>query len=99
MNATTATLDTTAQQPDLAVLDDPQEQQRFTRWREGRDGQRVGESVLRLSGMYCAACADTIEQALMGVPGVQSARVSASAERARIEWDPSRTRVDRKSVV
>lgn len=93
MNATTATLDTAAQQPDLAVLDDPQEQQRFTRWREGRDGQRVGESVLRLSGMYCAACADTIEQALMGVPGVQSARVSASAERARIEWDPSRTRV------
>lgn len=93
MNAPTATLDTTARQPDLAVLDDPQEQQRFTRWSEGRDGQRIGESVLRLSGMYCAACADTIEQALMGVPGVQSARVSASAERARIEWDPSRTRV------
>jgi Cu2+-exporting ATPase len=92
MNAPTATLDLNAQ-ADLAVLDDPQEQQRFTRWRVDRDGRRTGESVLRLSGMYCAACADTIEQALMSVPGVQSARVSASAERARIEWDPARTRV------
>jgi Cu2+-exporting ATPase len=79
--------------PELAVLDDPQEQQRFTRWRVDRDGHRTGESVLRLSGMWCAACADTIEQALMAVPGVASARVSASAERARIEWDPARTRV------
>ncbi|WP_157266732.1 heavy metal translocating P-type ATPase [Azohydromonas aeria] len=106
MNAPTApldnALDTPTQTPtpqpqsqptELAVLDDPQEQQRFTRWRVDRDGHRTGESVLRLSGMWCAACADTIEQALMGVPGVASARVSASAERARIEWDPARTRV------
>ncbi|NML15464.1 heavy metal translocating P-type ATPase [Azohydromonas caseinilytica] len=92
MNAPTATLESPVP-PELAVLDDPQEQQRFTRWRVGRDGQRKGESVLRLSGMYCAACADTIEQALMAVPGVESARVSASAERARIEWDPARTRM------
>jgi Cu2+-exporting ATPase len=93
MNASTATLAPSSQPTDLTVLDDPQEQQRFTRWRVDREGRRVGESVLRLSGMYCAACADTIEQALMAVPGVESARVSASAERARIEWDPARTRV------
>jgi Cu2+-exporting ATPase len=92
MNASTATLDTNTL-ADLAVLDDPQEQQRFTRWRVAKDGRRTGESVLRLSGMWCAACADTIEQALMAVPGVESARVSASAERARIEWDPARARV------
>ncbi len=41
----------------IAVLDDPLEQQRFTRWSTGRDGQRVAESTLRLSGMYCVACA------------------------------------------
>ncbi|WP_066339700.1 heavy metal translocating P-type ATPase [Azohydromonas lata] len=94
MNASTATFaPSTPEQHDLAVLDDPQEQQRFTRWRVDRQGRRMGESVLRLSGMWCAACADTIEQALAAVPGVESARVSASAERARIEWDPQRVRV------
>ena len=76
----------------IAVLDDPLEQQRFTRWSTGRDGQRVAESTLRLSGMYCAACAGIIEQALHGVDGVSQATVSASGQRAAVRWDPQRTR-------
>jgi Cu2+-exporting ATPase len=76
----------------IAVLDDPLEQQRFTRWSTGRDGQRVADSTLRLSGMYCAACAGTIEQALHSVDGVQQATVSAAGQRAAVRWDPQRTR-------
>jgi Cu2+-exporting ATPase len=78
--------------PDIAVLDDPLEQQRFTRWSTGSDGERVAESTLRLSGMYCAACAGIIEQALCGVDGVSAASVSAAGERAAVRWDPQRTR-------
>lgn len=76
---------------DLAILDDPVEQRRFTRWEEGADGRRLAESSWLLSGMYCAACAGLIEQALGGVPGVEEVQVSAAAQRARVRWDPART--------
>ena len=78
--------------PDASVLDDPLEQQRFTRWSTGSDGVRVAESTLRLSGMYCAACAGTIESALSAVDGVRAATVSAAGQRAAVRWDPQRTR-------
>ena len=78
--------------PDTAaVLDDPLEQGRFTRWVVAKDGRRLGESSLQLSGMYCAACADTIERALAAVPGVGSASVSAAGQRATVRWDPALT--------
>ena len=76
----------------VAVLDDPMEQGRFTRWVVAGDGRRLGESSLQLSGMYCAACADTIEHALAAVIGVSSASVSAAGQRATVRWDPMLTR-------
>lgn len=75
----------------LEVLDDPVEQQRFTRWVERADGSRVADSAFALSGMYCAACAGQIEAALHQVEGVLEARVSASAHSAQVRWDPTRT--------
>jgi P-type Cu2+ transporter len=75
------------------VVDDPLELASFTRWSTGADGQRRGESSLQVSGMVCAACAGHHRDALAGVPGVQSARVSAAAQRATVVWDPARTRV------
>ncbi|MDZ7813598.1 MAG: cation-translocating P-type ATPase [Ideonella sp.] len=75
----------------LEVLDDPVEQQRFTRWVECADGSRVADSAFALSGMYCAACAGQIESALLQVEGVIEARVSASAHSAQVRWDPRRT--------
>ena len=76
---------------ELIAVDDPLEQGRFTRWVEA-DGRRLGESSLQLSGLHCAACAGTIEQALRAVPGVRSARVSAAVQRAIVTWDPARAR-------
>jgi len=93
MNTSTIPAPPTADRtPDVAVLDDPLEQQRFTRWSTGSDGRRIAESTLRLSGMYCAACAGIIEQALAGVDGVSAATVSAAGQRAAVRWDPQRTR-------
>ena len=80
---------------DVAVLDDPLEQQRFTRWTTDAAGQRMADSTLQLSGMTCAACAGIIEQALMDVEGVTDARVSAAGQRAAVRWDPQRTRASR----
>ena len=74
------------------VLDDPLEQGRFTRWVAGPQGQRWAESSLQLAGLRCAACSGIVEQALSGITGVLSVRVSAAAERATVCWDPERTR-------
>ena len=48
------------------------------------------ESQVVLEGMYCAACALTIEDALRAVPGVVQADVSAATRRARVVWQPGR---------
>lgn len=77
---------------DFTVLDDPVEQGDFTQMHES-DGQSVAESVLMVQGMYCAACADTVECALQGLPGVQAAQVHAATRRLTVRWDPARTRL------
>lgn len=77
---------------DFSVLDDPVEQNDFTEFKE-IDGQTVAESVLLVQGMYCAACADTVEYALQDLPGVRSARVHAATRRLMLQWEPGATRM------
>jgi Cu2+-exporting ATPase len=48
---------------------------------------------LGLSGMYCAACAITIEAALQTVPGVRDVQVQGAVQRARLVIDPQRARL------
>jgi Cu2+-exporting ATPase len=76
----------------LAAVDEPEEVARFTRWQSDAAGARIGVSSFQLSGMHCAACAGIIEQAVAGLEGVHEVRVSASAQRATVHWDPARTR-------
>ena len=45
---------------------------------------------LGLSGLYCAACALTIEAALQRVPGVRDVQVQGATQRARLLIDPAR---------
>ncbi len=73
---------------DFLALDDPIEQKEFTRFTEV-DGKRLAESVLVVQGMYCAACADTVEGAVCQLPGVLSAEVNAATRRLTLQWDPS----------
>jgi P-type Cu2+ transporter len=48
------------------------------------------ESSLQLSGLHCAACAGSIEAALMAVPGVLAAQVNVAVSRVRVRWQPAR---------
>ena len=68
----------------LHLLDDPHEWSAFSR----PDARQAGywESNLVIDGMHCAACALTIEDALLKVPGVVRAEVSAGSHRARVVW-------------
>lgn len=68
----------------LHLLDDPLEWSAFSR----PDTHKAGfwESNLLIEGMHCAACALTIEDALLAVPGVTRAEVSAGSHRARVFW-------------
>jgi P-type Cu2+ transporter len=77
---------------DFSALDDPEEQRAFT---EGPETSRSGaaESLLVVQGMYCAACADTVEAALRAQPGVLRAEVNAASRRLRLHWDPSQIRL------
>ena len=71
----------------LKLLDDPQEWAQFSHTET--DG-RCASSVV-FEGMHCAACAITIEDALLQVPGVQSVQVSAASHRGRVVWSPTQT--------
>jgi len=68
----------------LQLLDDAQEWSAFSR----PDGIKpeCWESNVLIEGMHCAACALTLEDALMRVPGVKSAEVSAGSHRAKVCW-------------
>ncbi len=54
-------------------------------------GAGQAEALLLVDGIRCAACVWLIERALAGVAGVQSVQVNASAQRARVVWEPGRT--------
>lgn len=73
-------------------LDDPAEVDTFTRWRGEGEGGRIAESSLRIGGMHCAQCSDTVAQALRRVPGVVEVQVSAAAQCASVRWNPALTR-------
>lgn len=68
----------------LQLLDDEQEWLAFSRPMAGKPN--CWESNVLIEGMHCAACALTLEDALLGVPGVFSAEVSAGSHRAKVQW-------------
>ncbi|MDO5625174.1 MAG: cation-translocating P-type ATPase [Pseudomonadota bacterium] len=55
-------------------------------------GGELWESSVVFEGMYCAACATTIEQALAATPGVREFQVNAASHRGRVVWEEGATR-------
>jgi len=51
-------------------------------------GVAINEAVFDITGMTCATCARTIEEALIGLDGVVSASVNLATERATARYDP-----------
>jgi P-type Cu2+ transporter len=78
----------------LVAFDDPQEWGVFSRRCDGQStsAEALWESQVVVRGMHCAACAVTLEQTLLAVRGVVSARVSAASARASIVWSQANTR-------
>ncbi len=80
-----------------APYDDPQEWSAFSQICGGMTDKAnptavFWDSQVVVRGMHCAACSLTLEQALLGVKGVVSARVSAASGRASITWSQAQTR-------
>ncbi len=62
---------------------------------KGAEGAgKTKQAELKISGMTCATCAVTIEKSLQGVEGVGKAEVNLGRETARVEYDPSRVKVE-----
>ena len=45
--------------------------------------------TVRVKGMHCATCTDTVRDALLSVKGVKEARVNLATEKANFTYDPS----------
>lgn len=78
-----------ASSAELAVYDRPEVQSTFVE--HTADGSL--EATLLLEGITCAACIWLNEQHLARQPGVISADVNFATRRARVRWDPQRTRL------
>ena len=51
-------------------------------------------TTLKLRGMSCASCANSIEDAINSVPGVNECIVNFGAEQATIKYDPRQTNLE-----
>ena len=50
--------------------------------------------IFQVQGMHCASCAHTITKKISKLPHVQNAEVNYATEKARIEFDESKTNID-----
>ena len=58
------------------------------------------EVTLKIGGMVCATCVQTIEAALRGLPGTLSANVNLGTEKAYVTYNPSVTAIpDMKKAI
>ena len=53
------------------------------------------ETTLKLKGMSCASCANSIETAVRHVPGVSGVQVNFAAEQAHVEYDDRNTNLEK----
>ncbi len=73
-----------------SLLDQVQEWTDFSQINEQAPHQWTSSVVFE--GMHCTACAINIEEALMSVPGVKSAQISAASHRGRVVWSSDQTK-------
>ena len=58
---------------------------------QGDKAQPAQTCTLKVSGMFCGACAKTVEKTAKKIDGVKSAKVSQPKGVADITYDPART--------
>ena len=52
---------------------------------------QASHTVLKVSGMHCGACANTVEKAAKKIEGVTAATASQPKGTAEISYDPAKT--------
>ena len=75
----------------LELYDEPDAWAAFSQSIGKLSQPQVFQSFVVVRGMHCAACALTLETALLGVQGVLTAQVSAASSRASITWSAAQT--------
>ena len=78
--------------PSWEILDTQDQWQAFSKPAANDPTGKLVDSSLILGGLRCAACSGTIERGLGELPGVISARVSMSKNRASVVWSPALTK-------
>ena len=53
------------------------------------------KKIVRISGMHCASCAQTIEKSLKKEKGIIEANVNLATEKALVEYDPEKLSLER----
>ncbi len=53
------------------------------------------KTIIRISGMHCASCAQTIEKALKKEKGIIEANINFATEKAVVEYDPAELSLER----
>ena len=56
--------------------------------------ERKHQATLRIKGMHCATCTETVKEALLSLKGVQDARVNLATEKATFTYDPKLLSLD-----
>ena len=75
----------------FAVYDEPETWAVFSQNVDKLSPPQVFQSFVVVKGMHCAACALTLEAALMHVKGVLAVQVSAASARASVTWSAAQT--------
>jgi Cu+-exporting ATPase len=57
------------------------------------------KTTIRISGMRCVSCAQTIEKTLRKQPGVTGANVNFATEKATVEFDPTKVSIEKLGEV
>lgn len=78
---------------DRRFFDDPEEWSQFGQ--PLASDRTLWQSQLRVEGLSCAACALTLERALVQCPGVRFVRVSSASRRASVLWSADLTQPSR----
>ena len=72
------------------LLDNQQEWSDFSQLQS--PNSNTWSSSVVFEGMHCTACAIHIEEALLAVPGVVSAQISAASHRGKVVWHSGHTK-------
>lgn len=51
----------------------------------------IKEQTIKINGMMCDGCEDTVTKAILAVDGVVSTKVSHTEGTAQVEYDPAKT--------